>query len=119
MYGKEEEEEEVNPSGGDLEMDEVEPMHYMDGGGAGLADLDDQEAEQVRPRESPRSFAVSAPAACTHPNAVFCCGFKRRVDQVLFLATIRHISKSSLASGARCDLVFLARVLTWCCCVST
>jgi len=56
LYGKEEEEEEeeVNPSGGELEMDEVEPMQHMDGGGAGLADLDDKEIEQV-----PKDFILS------------------------------------------------------------
>ena len=75
LYGKEEEEEEeeVNPSGGELEMDEVEPMQHMDGGGAGLADLDDKEIEQVYPRESARSFDLSATVACTH--TISCFGF--------------------------------------------
>ncbi len=42
MYGKEEEE---NAPDGEFEMDEEEPIH--DGGGAGLADLDAAEIEQV------------------------------------------------------------------------
>jgi hypothetical protein len=83
LYGKEEEEEEeeVNPSGGELEMDEVEPMQHMDGGGAGLADLDDKEIEQVYPRESARSFDLSATVACTH--TISCFGFSVSHDASL------------------------------------